>query len=118
MRYMLLVHQDEDIYRNISPANITSMSSDYAAFNEAMMKAGVFLGGERLQLTNTATTVRVTDDKTVVLDGPYADTKEQFGGYYMIEVADLDQAVAWAARCPAAQNGTIEVRPIWELTGN
>jgi hypothetical protein len=118
MRYMLLIHQDENIYKSSSQANVTAMSSDYAAFNEAMKKAGVLLSGERLQFTDTAASVRVADGRTEVLDGPYADTKEQFGGFDMIEAPDLDQAVAWAARCPAAQNGTVEVRPIWELTGN
>lgn len=117
MRYMLLIHQDESAFRNVSPSDMSAMSSDFAAYNEAMKKAGVLLTGDRLQPTNTAASVRVADGKTEVLDGPYADTKEQFGGFYVIETPDLDQAVAWAARCPAAQNGTVEVRPIWELTG-
>jgi len=118
MRYLLMIHQDENLFRNGAAASATSMSSDFAAYNEAMKKAGVFLGGERLQFADTGASVRVTEGRTEVLGGPYADTKEQFGGYYMIEAPDLDQAVAWAARCPAAQNGTVEVRPIWELTGN
>ena len=80
-----------------------------------MKKAGVLVGGERLKPVSTATTVRVVDGKTNVLDGPYADTKEQLGGYYMIDVPDIDQAIAWAARCPGASTGTMEVRPIWPM---
>jgi hypothetical protein len=78
-----------------------------------MKKAGVLVGGERLRPTSDATTVRVKDGKTQVLDGPYAETKEQLGGYYMIDVPDLDAALSWAARCPGAATGTMEVRPIW-----
>ena len=91
------------------------MSAAYAAYSEAMGKAGVVLGGNRLRPTAEATTVRVKDGKTEVLDGPYADTKEQLGGYYLIDVPDLDAALSWAARCPTAANGTIEVRPIWPM---
>ena len=69
-----------------------------------------------LQPTRTATSVRVGDGKTNVIDGPYADTKEQLGGYYMIEAPDIDAAIAWAARCPGAGTGTVEVRPVWEMT--
>ena len=78
-------------------------------------KAGVVLGGNRLRPTSEATTVRVKGGKTEVLDGPYADTKEQLGGYYLIDVPDLDAALSWAARCPTAANGTIEVRAIWPM---
>ena len=80
-----------------------------------MKKAGVYVGGDRLRPTSSATTVRVADGKTQVLDGPYAETKEQLGGYYMIDVPDLDAALSWAARCPGASHGTIEVRPIWPM---
>jgi hypothetical protein len=113
MKYMLLIHGDEKALAAATPVNATGMSPDYAAYNEAMMKAGILLGGERLRPTSDATSVRITGDKTEVLDGPYAETKEQFGGFYMIEVPDVDQAIAWATRCPAARHGTIEVRPIW-----
>ena len=112
MQFMLLIHGDEVKMNAATPAG-ASMSPDYAAFNEAMGKAGVIVGGERLRPTTEAVTIRVAGDKTEVLDGPYAETKEQVGGYYVIEVADMDQAIAWAARCPAARNGTIEVRPVW-----
>ena len=117
MRYMLLIHGNETLMNAATPVGDTGMSPDYAAYNEAMAKAGIMLGGERLRPTTTAASVRIVDDKTEVLDGPYAETKEQFGGYYMIDVPDMEQAVAWAARCPAARYGTVEVRPIWPTRG-
>jgi hypothetical protein len=79
-----------------------------------MTKAGAFVAGERLRPMATASSVRVCNGKTEVLDGPYAESKEQLGGYYLIDVADLDAALSWAARCPGAQHGTIEVRPVWQ----
>ncbi len=85
------------------------------AYTEALKQAGALKGSNRLQPTATATTVRTVDGKQQVLDGPYADTKEQLGGYYLIEVADLDAALSWAARCPGSQHGTVEVRPIWAM---
>jgi hypothetical protein len=91
------------------------MSAAYGAYTEAMKKAGVFVGGERLRPTASATSVRVAGGKTNVLDGPYADTKEQLGGYYMIEVPDMDAAISWASRCPGAGTGTMEVRPVWPM---
>jgi len=92
------------------------MNAAYMAYTEAMVKAGILQGGNRLRPTSDATTVRVNGGKNQVLDGPYADTKEQLGGYYMIEVPDLDAALSWAARCPGASTGTIEVRPIWPMS--
>ena len=109
MKYMLLIHHDEEALAKAPP----SLWSDYAAFNEALAKSGMGSPGERLQPSSAATRVRVANGKTEVLDGPYAETKEQFAGYFMLDVADLDEAIAWAARCPSAQYGTIEVRPLW-----
>ena len=83
---------------------------------EAMTKAGVLRSSSGLKPTSSATTVRVANDKTQVLDGPYADTKEQLGGFHIIEVADLDAAISWAARSPTALHGVVEVRPLWEGT--
>jgi len=80
-----------------------------------MKKAGVIVGANRLRPTSTASSVRVADGKTKVLDGPYAESREQLGGYYLIDVPDLDAALSWAARCPGANYGTIEVRPIWVM---
>jgi hypothetical protein len=81
---------------------------------EALKNAGVFTGGERLRPVEMATTVRVANGKTEVLNGPYAETREQLGGYFLIDVPDLDSAISWAARCPGASHGIIEVRPIWQ----
>ena len=91
------------------------MLAAYDAYTKAMKEAGAYVGGERLQPSSTATTVRVQNGKTQVLNGPYAEVKEQLGGYYLIEAADLDGAIAWAARCPGTSRGAIEVRPIWPM---
>jgi hypothetical protein len=113
---MLLIHHDEAEMAKSTPEQWQAAAVEYAAFNEALAKAGAGVPGERLQPSSAATSVRIKNGKTEVLDGPYADTKEQFAGYVMIDVADLDQAVAWAARCPSAKYGTIEVRPLWVPT--
>ena len=89
--------------------------ASYLAYTEALTKAGVFKGSNRLRPAATATTIRIVDGKTQVLDGPYADSKEELGGYYLIDVPDLDAALSWAARCPGASHGIIEVRPVWEM---
>jgi hypothetical protein len=117
MKFMLLIHGDEKALAANAKVDATGMSPEYAAYNEAMMKAGIILGGERLRPTSTAASVRMKDGRTEVLEGPYAETREQLGGFYMIDVADMDEAVKWATRCPAAQFGTIEVRPIWPTRG-
>ncbi|HEY2179829.1 MAG TPA: YciI family protein [Caulobacteraceae bacterium] len=110
MRYMMLIHHDEAALAAAPP----SLWGDYAAFNEAIAKAGVaYQPGNRLQPSSAATTVRVAADKTAVLDGPYADTKEQLAGYFLIDAPDLDEAIAWAARCPSARYGAIEIRPFF-----
>jgi hypothetical protein len=87
----------------------------YTAYTEALKKAGVWKGSNRLQPINAATTVRVADGKSQVLDGPYIESKEQIGGYYLIDVPDLDSAISWAARCPGASHGVVEVRPVWAM---
>jgi hypothetical protein len=87
----------------------------YIAYGEALKKAGALVNSNRLKPISAATTVRVANGKQQVLDGPYADSKEQLGGYYLIEAADLDAAIAWAARCPGSGHGTVEVRPVWEM---
>ncbi len=115
MQYMMLIYGDET-QMPPQPADATAqMSPAYVAYSEAMRKAGVIVGGERLRPTDTATSVRIAEGKTQVLNGPYAETREQLGGYYIIDVADLDAAIAWAARCPSAENGTIELRPVWTM---
>lgn len=113
MQYLLMLFSDETAWGRMSSAERESGVAAYGAYTQALKEAGVWLGSNRLQNTDTATTVRIVDGKSQVLDGPYIDSKEQLAGYYLIEAADLDAALAWAARCPAASHGTIEVRPVW-----
>ena len=113
MQYLLLIYGNEAAMLSASKEMAGKMMAAYGAYTEAMKKAGVYVGGNRLQPTSAATTVRAPDGKANVLDGPFAETKEQLGGYYMIEAPDLDAALSWAARCPGAARGAIEVRPIW-----
>jgi hypothetical protein len=115
MQYMLLIYTNEAQLQSATKAQAEQRYSAYLAYTEALQKAGAWCSGNRLQPSTSASTVRVTKDKTEVLDGPYADTKEQLGGYYLIEAADLDAALGWAARCPGASLGRIEVRPIWTM---
>jgi hypothetical protein len=115
MKYLLLIHSDEAAMLVASKQEADRTLAAYAAYTEAMTKAGAYVASQRLRPTTTASSVRVRDGKTEVLDGPYAESKEQLGGFYMIDVADLDAALSWAARCPGAQYGTIEVRPVWEM---
>jgi hypothetical protein len=115
MQYMLLIYAEDAARQTMSEARMGEMMAAYGAYTEAMSKAGILVSGDRLRPAAAATTVRVADGKTQVLNGPYAETKEQLGGYYLIEVADLDAALSWAARCPGASYGTIEVRPIWAM---
>jgi hypothetical protein len=112
MQYMLLIYGDEAARAQASKEQMTQMMSAYMAYTEAMKKAGVYQSGNPLQGSSTATTVRAPDGKAKVLNGPYAESKEQLGGYYLIDAPDLDSALSWAARCPGAQFGAIEVRPI------
>lgn len=110
MRYMMLIHHDEPA---LAAADQKQLWQDYAAFNEALAKATGASSGERLEPSSSGTTVRTTGDKTDVLDGPYADTKEQFAGYFFIDVPTLEEAVAWAKRCPSSRFGSIEIRPLY-----
>ena len=109
MKYMLLIYED-DAER---VANMDERMPTCAAYAETMKKAGIYVVGERLRAISTTTTVRVAGGKTHVVDGPYVEAKEQLGGFHIIDVPDLDTALAWAARCPGASRGKVEVRPIW-----
>jgi hypothetical protein len=115
MQYILLLHGNEAGFAQMAPEQQQQGMAAYMAYSEALNKAGVMKGSNRLRPVATATTVRIVDGKTQVLDGPYADTKEQLGGYFLIDVPDLDAALSWAARCPGAGHGTVEVRPIWSM---
>lgn len=115
MQYILMIHGNEAAMQSAPKAQMEQMMAAYRAYSEAMVSAGVMRGGERLHPSSAATVVRAPDGKTQVLNGPYAEIKEQLGGYYVIEVADLDAAITWASRCPGAAFGAIEVRPIWAM---
>jgi hypothetical protein len=115
MQYLLMIHSDEAAMQQARKEDVQGMMAAYGAYTQALKGAGVYFGGERLHPSSTATVVRLQNGKTSVLNGPYAEVKEQLGGYYVIEAADLDAAIGWAARCPGAQYGAIEVRPIWAM---
>ncbi|MEO6690410.1 MAG: YciI family protein [Dokdonella sp.] len=115
MQYLLMLYANEGGWDQLTKADQERGVAAYGAYTEALNKAGVLCGSNRLQSVSTATTVRIADGKTQVLDGPYTDSKEQLGGYYLIDVADLDAALSWAARCPGAGHGIIEVRPVWAM---
>lgn len=115
MQYLLMIYSDEAAEARMSEADTQAQMAAYAAYAGAMAQAGVLVGGERLRPTSDATSVRIRGGKTELLNGPYADTREQLGGYFMVEVPDLDAALHWAARCPSAPHGTIEVRPVWPM---
>jgi hypothetical protein len=116
MQYLLMLYVNEAGWPKLSKAEQEQGMAAYMAYTEALKKAGVLKGTNRLQPSSTATTVRVANGKSQVLDGPYVDSKEQLAGYYLIEVPDLDAALAWAARCPAVNHGIVEVRPLWVET--
>jgi hypothetical protein len=115
MEYLLMIHNDEKAIVGATPEQNGARLAAYGAYMKAMADAGVIKGGQRLHPASTATTVRVKNGKTQVLNGPYAEVKEQLGGYFLIDAPDLDAAISWAARCPGAQDGAIEVRPIWQM---
>jgi hypothetical protein len=113
MQYLLMIYQNEAEYAKIDAATSKKMLEEYGAFTQSIIQGGNFKAGDRLQPTTTATTVRVRDGKTLTTDGPFAETREQLGGYYIVEAKDLDTALGIAARIPGARYGSIEVRPIW-----
>jgi hypothetical protein len=113
MQYLLMLYSNESGWSNMPAADQEQAMGAYNAYTEALKKAGALAGSNRLQPISAATTVRVANGKTQVLNGPYPDSKEQLGGYYLIDVPDLDAAISWAARCPGASHGIVEVRPVW-----
>jgi hypothetical protein len=112
MRFLLTLWGDERRWEDLPPEAMGAVMAEYQAFFEEARAAGVMLGGEALEGTAAAATVRVRDERTLVSDGPFAETKEQLGGYYLFECRDRDEALAWAAEIPAARDGCIEVRPV------
>ena len=114
MRYLLLIHDDESILPKMPQQEMEELMADYGKFNKEMEAAGVYQHSARLRPVATATTVRVRKGDTLTTDGPFAETKEQLGGYYLIDVKDLDEAIRWASKIPSARFGCVEVRPVWE----
>src|SRR5438270_13536906 len=115
MRYALLICSDETAMEAMSPEEAQASTAKYVAWGEEMGKRGLLQGGERLRPTADATTVQVRDGEVLTSDGPFAETKEQIGGYFVVDCKNLDEAIDAAAKLPGASNGTIEVRPIWEM---
>jgi hypothetical protein len=115
MRYVLIICEDESTWEAVSPAEAEASMKGYMQFGEEMTKRGVLQGGERLRPVADATTVQVRNGETLTSDGPFAETKEQIGGYYVVECKDLDEAVEVASKIPGAKTGSVEVRPIWEM---
>lgn len=115
MRYLLLITGDEESEGALSPQEAEAQMKGYADWAQAAGQKGVLQGGERLRPSADATTVRVRGGETLTTDGPYAETKEQLGGYFVVDCRDLDQAIELAAGLPGASTGSIEVRPIWEM---
>lgn len=115
MKYLLMIYASEADEKAMSAEETGRRHQAYGAYTDALIKSGAMQGGERLHPVADATSVRVRNGKTEVLNGPYADTREQLGGYYVIDVPDLDAALSWAARLPSSAHGTIEVRPIWPM---
>jgi hypothetical protein len=115
MEYMLLIYGEERAAESMPREQMSEVINAYTAYTQALRDAKVWVASNRLRPTAAATTVRTTDGQMKVLDGPFAETKEQLGGYYLIDVPDLDAALSWANRCPAARYGTVEVRPVWVM---
>lgn len=112
MQYLLLIYEREADWNTMNEKEKGTIFQEYMAFTQGIMKSGHHRAGDALQPVSTATTVRVRNGKTVTTDGPFAETREQLGGYYLVEAKDLDEAIAIAARIPSARYGSVEVRPI------
>lgn len=115
MQYLLLIYEDEKALEERDEHARGEIMAEYYAFTGSVREAGQYVAADALQPTTTATSVRVRDGKTLTTDGPFAETKEQLGGFYLIEASDLDEAISTASRIPSARFGTIEVRPIWTI---
>jgi hypothetical protein len=113
MQYLLLIYSNEAEMAKTPPAALASMMSEYTEFTKGIIQGGQFKAGDRLKPTSAASTVRVRNGKVATTDGPFAETREQLGGYYLVEAKNLDEAIAIAARIPGAKVGSIEVRPVW-----
>ena len=116
MQYMCLIYDEEKTWGSMPEDERNTVFGEYGAFTEAIKESGNYVAGDALQPTSTATTVRIRGGETLVTDGPFAETKEQLGGYYLVEAKDVDEALKIAERIPSARYGSIEVRPVvvWE----
>ena len=114
MRFMLLIHEDEAGFQTVPENKIAEIMEEYGYLTGALKNSGGYVSSGRLRPTTSATGVRIRNGKTMLTDGPFAETKEQLGGYYLIDVKGLDEALQWAAKVPSARWGSIEVRPLWE----
>jgi len=112
MEYMILIYGDESAFGSLKEAQLKAMYAEYGTYTQELMKAGIMRSGSELKPASTATTVRLRGGKVLATDGPFAETKEQLGGYYLIDVPNLDAAVKWAGKCPGAKTGSVEVRPL------
>ena len=117
MQYLLLIYDRESDWAALSEAEKGTMMKDYYAFTSSIRDSGHYQGGNPLQPVATATTVQVRNGKTITTDGPFAETREQLGGFYIIDAKDLDEAIGVAKRIPPASKGTIEIRPVMEIPG-
>jgi hypothetical protein len=112
MRYVLLLYGDESQWTDASPEDIQRAMDAYQAFDAEVTKSGAYVAGEGLEATNAATTLRYRDKEAVLSDGPFAETREALGGFYVLECRDLDEAVAWAKKVPEVYDGAVEIRPV------
>jgi hypothetical protein len=117
MQYLLTIYTDESGFADATPEDGKRMMEAYEALTAELKQSGAFVGGEGLQPTSTATTVRVRDGEPLLTDGPFAETREQLAGFYLVECADLDEAIGWAGRIPGAALGSVEVRPVIDYEG-
>jgi hypothetical protein len=115
MKYLCLIYSDESQWPKLPKAENDQMMAEYRAFGEGIQKSGHYVAGHRLHPTSMATTVRIRNGKLSTTDGPFAETKEQLGGFYLIEAKDLNEAIQIGSKIPGAKHGSIEVRPVWEL---
>jgi hypothetical protein len=114
MQYMLIIYDNEANWERSTPAEREALMEEYRVFADSIVKNGQYKAADRLGPSSSATVVRVRDGRTLTVDGPFAETKEQLGGYFLVEAEDLDAAVALAARIPSAHSGCVEVRPLWQ----
>jgi hypothetical protein len=116
MQYLLTLYADESRFNAMTPEQKQQGLAAYMAYTQALQAAGVYVGSNRLRPVSTASTLRMTNGKVQVLDGPFIESKEELGGYFLIDVPNLDAAISWASKCPGVGHGIVEVRPIWDMS--